>query len=68
MINFIKRLCWRDSPPDVILYTEEEEKFYFAKSKKIGRRRVAEFGGYVLILNDDGTTKGSHRIKRWEAA
>ena len=66
MIKFIKRLFEKD--PDVLLIgSDYEGSIRFARSRKLGGRRVVDYRGDLLILQDDGTVRGSVWVKKWEA-
>jgi len=70
MIDFIKKLFRRR--PDVILSFKgnnlfpESRHITFARSRRIGSRRVVEHNSDTLLLNDDGTVSGNFAFTHWE--
>lgn len=70
MIEFIKRVFSRK--PDVILSHRGNELFpksqhiTFARSRRIGARRVVEHHGELLMLHGDGTVSGHYAFTHWE--
>lgn len=66
MIKFIKRLFKREPQPDVLVI-DHNGGIQLYVSRTIGRRRVIEHHGSVLVLADDGTVRGSYLAKTWEA-
>lgn len=71
MIEFIKRLFKKK--PDVILSQKgcslfpESRHITFARSYRIGSRRVVEHHGDMLLLQGDGTVSGHFSFTHWEA-
>lgn len=65
MISLIKHLFKREPQPDVLVI-DHSGGIRFYVSRTIGRRRVVEHRGDVLLLSDDGTVRGSHWAKTWE--
>ncbi len=71
MIDFIKSLFRRR--PDVMLSCRgnsmfpESRHITFARSRRIGSRRVVEHHGEMLLLNRDGTVSGHYSLTHWEA-
>lgn len=71
MIEFIKRLFHKE--PDVMLSFKgngmfpEHRHITFARSRRIGSRRVVEHHGDMLLLNSDGTVSGNYAFTHWEA-
>lgn len=59
--------------PDVILFCKSENPIYgsrhitFARSFRIGSRRVVDHSGDTILLNDDGTVSGHYVFTHWEA-
>lgn len=66
MIKLIKGLFKREPKPDVLVFDHNGGVRLFV-SRIVGRRRVVEHNGDVLLLSDDGTVRGSYWAKTWEA-
>lgn len=68
MIKFIKRLFKRNKPqPDVLIEDHNGGLKLFVSRTIAGRRVIDDRHGDLLILQDDGTVRGSHWAKKWEA-
>lgn len=65
MIKFIKSLFKKEPQPDVLVIDSNGGIRLYA-SRIVGRRRVVEHNGDVLLLADDGTIRGSYWAKTWE--
>lgn len=66
MIKFIKRFFKREPQPDVLVIDHNGGVRLFV-SRIVGRRRVVEHNGDVILLCDDGNVRGSYWAKTWEA-
>ena len=65
MIALIKRIFKREPQPDVLVVDHNGCIRLYA-SRIVGRRRVVEHHGDVLLLSDDGTVRGNYWAKTWE--
>lgn len=66
MIKLLKHLFKREPQPDVLVI-DSNGGIRLYVSRIVGRRRVVEHNGDVLVLADDGTVRGSYWAKTWEA-
>lgn len=69
MIKFIKRLCGcrQDQQPDVLL-ENINGSIRLATSRRVGGRRVVSGPcDELIILQGDGTVRGSMVYTKWEA-
>lgn len=68
MIKLIKCLFKQKEPqPDVLIEDYTGGIRLFVSRTIAGRRVIDDRYGDLLLLQDDGTVRGSHWAKKWEA-
>lgn len=68
MIKLIKCLFKRKEPqPDVLIEDCTGVLRLYVSRTVAGRRVIEHPYGDLLLLQDDGTVRGSHWAKKWEA-